>query len=38
MLELSSAGVSLQYAPEITAGVRPLTGYTIIPSVKSIPK
>lgn len=36
-IELSSAGVSIGYAVEATAGTRPTTGYTNIPSVKSIP-
>jgi hypothetical protein len=36
-LELSTAGVSLQYAVETTAGTRPTTGYTAIPNIKSIP-
>lgn len=36
-IELSSAGVSIGYAVETTAGTRPTTGYTNIPSVKSIP-
>jgi hypothetical protein len=36
-VELSSAGVSVQYAVEATAGVRPTTGYTKIPGIKSTP-
>lgn len=36
-LELSTAGVTLRYAVEATTGVRPTTGYTIIPNIKSIP-
>ncbi len=35
--ELSTAGVLLKYAVETTAGTRPTTGYTQIPSIKSIP-
>lgn len=34
---VSTAGMSLQYAVETTAGTRPTTGYTIIPEVKSMP-
>lgn len=34
---VSTAGMSLQYAVETTAGVRPTTGYQIIPEVKSMP-
>lgn len=36
-LELSTAGVSVEYAAETTAGTRPTTGYTLIPNIKSIP-
>lgn len=36
-IDLSSAGVSLQYASEATAGTRPTSGYTKIPGIKSIP-
>lgn len=36
-VELSSAGVSVQYAVEAEAGVRPTTGYTKIPGIKSTP-
>lgn len=36
-IELSSAGVSVQYAVEATAGTRPTTGYTSIPGIKSTP-
>lgn len=35
--ELSTAGVLLKYAVETTAGTRPTTGYTTVPSIKSIP-
>jgi len=34
---VSTAGMSLQYAVETTAGERPTTGYQIIPEVKSMP-
>lgn len=34
---VSTAGMSLQYAVEATAGTRPTTGYKIIPEVKSMP-
>jgi hypothetical protein len=37
MLELSSAGISVQWASETVAGVRPTAGYAVIPSVKGIP-
>lgn len=36
-LELSSAGITVRYAPETTAGTMPTTGFKIIPGVKSIP-
>jgi len=36
-IELSSAGVTIQYSLESVEGVRPITGYTIIPGAKSIP-
>ena len=36
-LEFSTAGVTLKYAVESTKGTRPTTGYTTIPSIKSIP-
>ena len=36
-IELSTAGVSLQYAVEVTAGERPTTGYAPITGIKSIP-
>lgn len=36
-LELSTAGVSVKYAVETTAGTRPTTGYTAIPNIKSTP-
>lgn len=34
---VSTAGMSLQYAVETTAGVRPTSGYQTIPEVKSMP-
>lgn len=34
---VSTAGMSLQYAVEETAGTRPTSGYTIIPEIKSMP-
>lgn len=36
-IELSTAGVSLQYAVEATAGTRPTSGYETIIGIKSIP-
>lgn len=36
-IELSSAGVSLQYAVEVTAGTRPTSGYKKITGIKSTP-
>lgn len=36
-IELSTAGVSLNYAVEATAGTRPTTGYTKIRGIKAIP-
>ena len=33
----STAGMSLQYCVETTAGTRPSTGFTTIPEVKSMP-
>lgn len=35
---LSTAGVTLNYAAEATAGARPVSGYTKIPGIKSIPE
>ena len=35
--ELSTAGVLVKYAVEVTAGTRPTTGYKTIPNIKSIP-
>lgn len=36
-IDLSTAGVSIKYATEATAGTRPTSGYTAIPGIKSIP-
>lgn len=36
-INLSTAGVQLQYAVESTAGTRPTTGYTRIKGIKSTP-
>lgn len=36
-IDLSTAGVSIQYASEATAGTRPTSGYTKIPGIKAIP-
>lgn len=33
----STAGMSLQYCVEATAGTRPTSGYTTIPEIKSLP-
>lgn len=35
--ELSTAGVLVKYVAEATAGVRPTSGYTTIPNIKSTP-
>lgn len=37
IIDLSTAGVKLVYAPEETAGTRPSAGYTQIHGIKSIP-
>lgn len=37
-IQLSTAGVTLNYCVEATSGTRPTTGYTKIPEVKSIPE
>lgn len=37
-IALSTAGVTIGYAAEATAGERPTTGYTLIPDVKEIPE
>jgi len=36
-INLSTAGVSLSYASEVTAGTRPTTGYIKVPGMKSTP-
>lgn len=36
-IDLSTAGVTLQYAVETTAGTRPTTDYTAFTGIKSIP-
>lgn len=36
-IDLSTAGVSVQYAVEENEGVRPVSGYKAIPGIKSIP-
>jgi len=36
-LEISTAGITLSYCVETTAGTKPTTGYTNIPNIKSIP-
>lgn len=36
-LEISTAGILLNYCVESTKGTRPTTGYTNIPNIKSIP-
>lgn len=37
-IALSTAGVTIGYAVETTAGTRPTTGYTKIPDVKEVPE
>lgn len=37
-IDLSTAGVTLNYAVETTEGTRPVGGYTKIPGIKSIPE
>lgn len=36
-IALSTAGVTIGYAVETEAGVRPTTGYTAIPDIKEVP-
>lgn len=36
-IDLSTAGVTLQYAVETAAGTRPTTGYTALTGIKAIP-
>ncbi|MEY8677018.1 hypothetical protein AALI59_12365 [Thomasclavelia cocleata] len=37
-ITMSTAGVTVNYAVEATAGTRPTTGYIKIPSIKSVPE
>ena len=37
-IALSTAGVTVGYATETTAGTRPTTGFTVIPDLKEIPE
>ena len=37
-IALSTAGVTIGYATETTAGTRPTTGYKLIPDIKEIPE
>jgi len=37
-IAMSTAGITLGYAVEATAGTRPTTGYTVIPDLKEIPE
>ncbi len=37
-IALSTAGVTIGYAVEATAGTRPTTGYTNIPDIKEVPE
>lgn len=37
-IALSTAGISVNYAVEATAGTRPTSGYTMIPDIKEIPE
>ena len=37
-IALSTAGVTVGYAVEATAGTRPTTGYTVIPDIKEVPE
>lgn len=36
--EFSTAGITLKYAVEATAGTRPTSGFTAIPGIKSMPE
>lgn len=36
-IDLSTAGVTLQYAVESTSGTMPTTGFTAVPGIKAIP-
>ena len=35
---INTAGVTVGYAVEATAGTRPTSGYTVIPDIKSVPE
>ena len=35
---INTAGVTVGYAVEATAGTRPSTGYTVLPDIKSVPE
>ena len=37
-IPLSTAGISVKYAVEATAGTRPTTGFIVIPDIKEIPE
>jgi len=37
-IDLSTAGITVRYAPETTAGTRPTSGYTKISGIKSTPE
>ena len=37
-IALSTAGVTVGYAIEETAGTKPTTGYTVIPDIKEVPE
>ena len=37
-IDLSTAGISVNYAAEATAGTRPTSGYTKLTGIKSIPE
>lgn len=37
-IAMSTAGVTVNYAVEATAGTRPTTGYITIPNIKSVPE
>lgn len=36
-IALTSIGIKISYATEVTKGTRPATGYTVLPDLKSIP-
>lgn len=36
-IALTSIGIKISYATEVTKGTRPTTGYTVLPDLKSIP-